>query len=82
MWPPTAGVRRGGMGRELGLGALPAAEEVQGRAGRRTVSRSLQLLSAANTTSPPPLFPATLALSTIFKFNFFLLEMLRMFWSF
>lgn len=70
------------MGRELGLGALAAAEEVQGRAGKRTVSRFLQLLSAANTTSPPPLFPATLVLSIIFKFNFFLLEMLRMFWSF
>ena len=50
VWAPTAGMRRGGAGREPGLGALAAAEEVQGRASRRAVSCFLQLLNTANTT--------------------------------
>ena len=69
-----------GHGTGAWFGACPSGGAGESR--QKNVWRFLQLLSAANTTSPPPLFPATLALSTIFKFNFFLLEMLRMFWSF
>lgn len=69
-------------GRGAGAGSGGSCSGRRGAGESQQKSRAGYFLQLLNTTSPPPLIPATLVLWTIFKFSFFLLEMLGMFWSF